>query len=333
MKKLIFSTFIFCLFSITNYSQITLDYTNSIEQENNTYMYNTFSTFYYSQIHKSGSNVIWDFSDYTPSNTSISTSTYIQNPESQFFPNAQQQELIEETQVSNFFMYNDTGVYVTGQLIGDAQLQFTNRAFLQYPLTYESVYSGDFEGTIINDSNIFDRIGSYKIESDGYGTLLLPDKTFNNVLRIVTTYTYSDYMEYPEYSEPVEVSSGKDSIFLWFSLEHPVYVAGYSVGYSQGVLKYTERFMYISSENADLSTNLTLGTESKSTFLDIKQNNNISIANAVSCKIYDKNGQKILYIPASEHSQDVCLNHLKPGVYYAVLSDNNSRQSTAIIIQ
>jgi hypothetical protein len=321
------------LWTGTSYSQITLDYTNSIEQNNNAYMYYTFSTFNYSEIHKTGSNLIWDFSDYTPSNTSVSTSTYIQNPESPLFPGAQQEELNEETQTSNFFSYDETGLYIIGQFIENAQLHFSNRAYLQYPLTYESVYTDDFEGTVINGPNTFDRLGSYKIESDGYGTLLLPDQTFNNVLRVVLTYTYSDYMDYPEYPDPVQVSSVKDSIFLWFSLDYPVYVAGYTVGYSYGVFKYTERFMYLSSDNIDLSTNITVGSESKTTFLEMNQNNIISITNDVSCKIYDKNGREIFYISASEFSQDISLNHLKPGVYFAVLSNKNSRQSTGIIIQ
>jgi len=67
---------------------------------------------------------------------------------------------------------------------------------MRYPFSFNSFYSGSFEGKYYsNDKAIGDIEGTYQVVGDAIGTLLLPDgKSFRNALRVKETKDYNQIL-------------------------------------------------------------------------------------------------------------------------------------------
>jgi hypothetical protein len=87
---------------------------------------------------------------------------------------------------------------------------------MQYPFTYGDSFTGSFEGKYTTSNNSRDLKGTYNVEADGYGKLILPGNVeLSNVMRVkstrkkeytshwVSTVTYRWYV--PEVRYPVLV--------------------------------------------------------------------------------------------------------------------------------
>lgn len=84
------------------------------------------------------------------------------------------------------------------------------KELLRFPITYGSVFTDNFEGSATLSSFTATRTGDITTEADGYGTLILPYATFNNVLRVKSISVYEDKLL------TQTVNSGTDTVFSFY---------------------------------------------------------------------------------------------------------------------
>lgn len=160
----------------------------------------------------SGANVTWDFSginftetrvfDYKDPSTMPGGSSFTtanlgldQNGDPQFYFIASSQDLVQ----------------IGGKIATLTEDYSSNtKKILSFPITYGNVLNDTFEGTAQLATILASRIGTSVIEADGYGTLILPYTTFNDVLRVRTVSVYED-----ELLGNV-VNSGVDTAYAWY---------------------------------------------------------------------------------------------------------------------
>lgn len=150
-----------------------------------------------------GANVVYDFSSLTQVGNEI-TYDYIlpaNTPYGNKFPTATLSFLSQTTAGSAGFTYlktSATGYEILGVANADLQLVYSNsQIFAQYPVTYNSTFTDDFAGQGTNTGGFTThRKGVSTSLADAWGTLKLPQGTFNNVLRIKTTQEVRDSINF-----------------------------------------------------------------------------------------------------------------------------------------
>ncbi|MEW5845626.1 MAG: T9SS type A sorting domain-containing protein [Bacteroidota bacterium] len=136
----------------------------------------------------SGKNVVWDFSRLEVQNsfTGNIENYYTSKCCSKF---SKGNVVLEE--FGNFFIFESTPTsleqigYMSGN--GVTRFEYTKPFVkMQYPFTYGSSYSGNFDGNyIVNDNVIGSISGTFLVEGDGFGRLILPNgRGLDNVLRV-----------------------------------------------------------------------------------------------------------------------------------------------------
>jgi len=136
----------------------------------------------------SGKNVVWDFSKLEVQNsfTGSIESYYTSKCCSKF---SKGNVVLEE--FGNFFVFESTPTSLeqVGYMSGNGVTRFEyTKPFvkMQYPFTFSSTYSGNYDGNYIVNDNVIGKIsGTYLVEGDGFGRLILPNgRTLDNVLRV-----------------------------------------------------------------------------------------------------------------------------------------------------
>jgi hypothetical protein len=83
------------------------------------------------------------------------------------------------------FADNDSLTLYAQQGYQSAQNYTDDKLMLRYPLAYnQTPYADTFVATLITSGSDFDVYGWQLISADGYGTLVLPDSTYSDVLRV-----------------------------------------------------------------------------------------------------------------------------------------------------
>lgn len=125
---------------------------------------------------------------------------------------------IEESAELYYASSNDemsiVGIKTTG--IPSLMLTYTDlELHLKFPISYDDTYSDSFSAEAENHlGQNYVRSGNIEIKADGYGTLILPETTISNALRIRTIKNYND------------VESGEiafeyiDTIYNWYDGIH-----------------------------------------------------------------------------------------------------------------
>lgn len=117
--------------------------------------------------------------------------------------------------------------YISSSQNTSLEIYFSDpRIQVQFPLNFGDTYSDTFASEAVNTytigqeptTNIISEEGSFIAEVDGYGTLIIPTGTYENVLRV----RYDVELEFNVVSDSVEVSSGERVIE-----EYRYYKAGY----------------------------------------------------------------------------------------------------------
>jgi hypothetical protein len=135
-----------------------------------------------------GKNVVWDFSNLEVKSSFTGTidGFYTSKCCSKF---TKGNVVLEE--FGNFFVFESTdqSLEQVGYMSSTGNTRFSyNKPFvkMRYPFSYGDSYSGQFDGDyILNDNVIGSIAGTYSVEGDGIGKLILPNgKNLDNVLRV-----------------------------------------------------------------------------------------------------------------------------------------------------
>ncbi|MFZ6050618.1 T9SS type A sorting domain-containing protein [Halocola ammonii] len=241
MKKLILSlTTTFCV--LTAFTQITVT-----ASEHNPSVGDQFTQQIVSSLPggfnagPSGEDVTWDFSSLEPSSSApvdIESSSNADFPEADIFFNQQGTNTYFGTGNNAFTFYGTSGsgasiIYTDGQ----DQMRF--------PFTYGDSYSDTYSGTIDIFGQNFDREGTVDVTSDGYGTLITPEETFSNALRIQIVRNAQ------ESTSGQVVTTTTDTIYFWYEENISFPIATYFRNYSDGQMT-GELFNYLGDGTIDV---------------------------------------------------------------------------------
>ena len=136
----------------------------------------------------SGPNETWDLSNIT-SNSSSVLSYNNANPN---FPssNIEQSEL---TGGKHFIEQSNSGRYIHGSEGSGVTITYSNPlTIVEYPLSYGSSGNDTHYATFVSGGYNFVRSGSTTYNIDGWGTVITPNGTYTDVLRVRSTQTYTD---------------------------------------------------------------------------------------------------------------------------------------------
>lgn len=136
----------------------------------------------------SGKDVVWDFSKLEVKSPFMGTiDSYHTSKCCDKFSKGN--VVLEE--FGNFFVFESTpsSLEQVGFMTSNGVTRFEYRkpfVKMRYPFTYRSSYNGSYEGDyIVNDKVIGKISGTYEVEGDGLGKLILPNgRTLDNVLRV-----------------------------------------------------------------------------------------------------------------------------------------------------
>jgi hypothetical protein len=283
----------------------------------------------------SGANVTWDFSGVASSGAT--TYSYINTgsaPHGSSFPSSNVAIYDAAAPSESFYQLDASQYSVAGIVQGNNDIvddyNGDIREIVKFPITYQNTFNETFSGTqfIAQVPFTWNRGGNITIEADGYGTLIMPYGTINNVLRIKTTTVYSD-------TDPAQVfppNNYSEELYLWY---HPS---------TKSFL-----FSYVAFELVDFGTTTYTGTyldqvhvgveELLASAIDLKMypnptNDQLSVSfdlqnrSEVQIQVTDMTGRIVMDVPVSSVSagtqtKTVDLSTLQTGMYMvSILVDN-----------
>lgn len=157
----------------------------------------------YTNPGSSGQNVIWDFRtlELTRDFTGSLDNPAISKGATDFY-NAN--TLLEEFGNYFFFETTEKGIEQHGFMSSNGNVKiFYDTPFvkMKYPFTFGSSFSGSFDGRyMVNEREAGNLDGSYSVEGDAYGTLMLPgNMVYENVLRVKEVKSYNQKLHNRDY--------------------------------------------------------------------------------------------------------------------------------------
>lgn len=192
MKKICaFIILSFCL-SVILYTQepVTLKFsTHVIKNDNN----NNMTLCKYADPGQAGEKMLWDYSGLVATKRftgHVKNSTFTKN--TTLFPDAN--TVLSEFSNNFYFNITDDRIEQIGYASNNNEIiiKFDKPIIkLAFPFTLGDILSGSFHGTYLSGSLEGKISGTYDVEADGYGQLILPNNVIvKNTLRVKTTKKY-----------------------------------------------------------------------------------------------------------------------------------------------
>ncbi len=171
-------------------AQPTLTQANNVPQVGENFVIHSID---YTSPGNGGANVTWDFSNLTSNGTSnVNWITPGSTPNGGSFPGA---SASYETGQGNYYYIKSSSARqeVGGFDNSGTILNYSDpETVVEYPITHNGSWSDNMACTFVSNGITFVRTGGNTGVADGYGTLILPYGTFNNVLRVTVTQDYQD---------------------------------------------------------------------------------------------------------------------------------------------
>jgi hypothetical protein len=151
-----------------------------------------------------GANGTWNFSGISATGTSYTYNVISPSstPFSGSFPGAT--IIVSNTSFETYSFYhidNTSYDYLGSASVNSGVTTITpftkSETFLVFPVSYNSSFSDNFSYSFQTSGYTFSTAGTISGVADAYGTLLLPQGTFNNVLRVKTIQDYSNTNDIP----------------------------------------------------------------------------------------------------------------------------------------
>lgn len=312
MKKYIYASFLI-LSCLTLNAQITLNAETHTPKLGDNISYSELQ-FPWNTLTEAGANMTWDFSGSSSDGSTVHMVDPAESEISNIFSSSDLYDLGSQV----FYTITDTSVlFDGGGVMGDYEkFNFHQKpSVLKFPLTFGDSYNELAFGEAVAASGMFDLWleGTWDVEVDGYGTLILPNTTLNNVLRVKTTYNET----------LTEMSFGSQNTFLrityaWYDFYNNHPVAKYQLSYVNGASDPSIRRASVMNE-ADLITSVqtTVQTDGISLFPNpasgyITVENNMENA---KCFFYQQDGTKLKSVDISVGQQDIDISDLPSGIY------------------
>lgn len=114
----------------------------------------------------------------------------------------------------NYYNTSSTVFTNTGIKAGSTLIPYSNpEDFLHFPFAYTNSYTDTWAGQFTSSGYTFYRTGSTTVTADGYGTLITPNGTYNNVMRVHFVQVYQD----SAYIGTPYVTTYNNDEYMWYS--------------------------------------------------------------------------------------------------------------------
>jgi hypothetical protein len=161
-----------------------------------------------------GANITWDMSSMFSSSSSTVT---IVSPSSTIdgsnFPNSN----LGYDFGGGFVMYykkSTTALQLYGIKLMGTLLPYSNpEDFLRFPFTYNDSFEDTWETEFESGGSTYYRGGTTTVTADGYGTIITPNGTYDNVLRVLLHQVYRDSTNF--YGTPF-VTEYENIQYFWY---------------------------------------------------------------------------------------------------------------------
>jgi len=202
--------------------------------------------------------------------------------------------------------------------------------FLRFPCAFNNTYSDSWAVTFVNTYTFY-RTGTTTVTADSYGTLITPDGTFNNVLRVHFVQNYQDSAYIPSYGTYLETYNNDEYMWYLNGNHFPiafVYTLTYSTGTSQGG-SYMSNVLGVDEPSVLKSFTVFPNPVSSDLHFDInmKENQNIEI------QLFNEIGS-LVATPVSDNANtgrneyNVHVGDLPEGIYFARIILDGTLTST-----
>jgi hypothetical protein len=160
----------------------------------------------------SGANQTWDLSSMAPAGSLTSvvapgTTTYGSS-----FPNAN----VAWTTASGTALYLKTSSSANqnyGMVSGTTVIPYSNpEDLLHYPFSYTNTYTDTWAAQFQSGGYTFYRSGSTTVTADGYGTLITPNGTYTDVMRV---HLVQNYLDSANVGGPYIIEYNNDE-YMWY---------------------------------------------------------------------------------------------------------------------
>ena len=268
----------------------------------------------------SGANVTWDFSGLTSQGTGTINVVATTNGN---FPNSNI-TLDDPSNTNDIYMdYSGTAQswYGTDGLAGTV-IYTDPQDWLRYPMTYQDSFNDTYDGTVTNPTNqTFDRSGTTTVTVDGYGTLILPWGTVNNVVRVKTEMNYGDELSGTPFFDYEEIR------YWWFDATtgFPVLSNVTLNNIAGGVpISTVITVSYLDQNsvgiNQDLADQIGLKIFPNPTSDQTQVTFDLDQTSAVQMTLHDLTGREVQVInpqrlTPGQYTQQLNVSHLNSGVY------------------
>ena len=268
-----------------------------------------------------GADVVWDFSqiitDQSASTTFLDVSEVANN---QFYPQATLG--VDDGSNQAFYSTSPTALSFWGAFTASgAEVIYTDpQDFLRFPFTYENNFTDSFSGTATTNTTL-DRMGTTEVTCDGYGTLITPSRTYDEVVRVKTIMDYGDF--YGGY----ELINYTEERYEWYDAteKFPVLaINAFNFGGNTGtVISYIEGTSTSTNTLSELES-LSLSPNPATDFVNI-QTSNLNASNDLSIEIFNQMGQQVLgdIIDKKSFAVNTTLDvsNLGAGTYFLFIRD------------
>jgi len=199
-------------FSVSAFGQTILTY------ERNAFVVGDNHDFYlakYAEEGKSGANMTWDFSGLVQSGNLTSHMIDPSTTPKGSLVNDANLALVEDANIFYFKVSSD-GMEQYGTASGNSLSTFIEPFVkIQYPFSFGDIASGNYSANMVPVTACSNSNGSFKVEGDAWGTLILPNGVYHNTLRVKQTRTFN-----------VADTSNKEITYRWYgsSVRYPLMV-------------------------------------------------------------------------------------------------------------
>jgi hypothetical protein len=199
-------------FSVCSYGQTKLSY------ERHAFVIGDNHDFYLAKSAdegKSGANITWDFSALVPSG---SLTSHMIDPSTTLKGSSVSEANLALVEDANIFYFKVTtdGMEQFGTATGNTLSTFTEPFLkIKYPFAFGDAVSGDYSSKMESATAPCNCGGSFTVEGDAWGTLILPNGVYKNTLRIKQTRTFNK-----------ADSSNKEITYRWYcsTVRYPLLV-------------------------------------------------------------------------------------------------------------
>lgn len=262
-----------------------------------------------------GSNVTWDFSNLnlTGSNFSISYIDPSSTGNSSLFPEANIAKYYSANQIEYYKKTNDSLNFYGDATTGVGVRYYHNpRLNLKVPFNFGESFSDDFASNFINGNGFsVTRTGTVQSIFDGYGTLVLPNITIPNCIRIKTARYVHDI-------QGSTVNNTYDTLFHWYAPNIRDYIIYYysttisGTNYSFGnVRNYLDINSISELNNGDNLINIYPNPASETITISLPEN-----ASTTDCILVDNAGKEVKRFTISGGENQVDISELESGIYF-----------------